>query len=125
MGSAHAEAPRTRILMTHETRRPRPAARVPLKRVLVPAEHGSWGFLAEPLVLGLAVAFSGAGLLLALAVVAAFLARQPLKLVWTDRRKGRRYPRTAAAERALFLICLLYTSPSPRDRTRSRMPSSA
>ena len=24
-----------------------------------------------------------------------------------------------------FGICLLYTSPSPRDRTRSRMPSSA
>jgi len=23
------------------------------------------------------------------------------------------------------LACLLYTSPSPRDRTRSRMPSSA
>ena len=23
------------------------------------------------------------------------------------------------------MICLLYTSPSPRDRTRSRMPSSA
>ena len=26
---------------------------------------------------------------------------------------------------ALFHVCLLYTSPSPRDRTRSRMPSSA
>ncbi len=26
---------------------------------------------------------------------------------------------------ALAGICLLYTSPSPRDRTRSRMPSSA
>ena len=25
----------------------------------------------------------------------------------------------------LFMPCLLYTSPSPRDRTRSRMPSSA
>ena len=25
----------------------------------------------------------------------------------------------------LLIICLLYTSPSPRDRTRSRMPSSA
>mgnify|MGYP007111971220 CR=1 FL=1 len=25
----------------------------------------------------------------------------------------------------LFTACLLYTSPSPRDRTRSRMPSSA
>ena len=24
-----------------------------------------------------------------------------------------------------LLSCLLYTSPSPRDRTRSRMPSSA
>ena len=26
---------------------------------------------------------------------------------------------------ALFLFCLLYTSPSPRDATLSRMPSSA
>ena len=25
----------------------------------------------------------------------------------------------------IFFACLLYTSPSPRDRTRSRMPSSA
>ena len=25
----------------------------------------------------------------------------------------------------LYRACLLYTSPSPRDRTRSRMPSSA
>ena len=24
-----------------------------------------------------------------------------------------------------YMTCLLYTSPSPRDRTRSRMPSSA
>ena len=28
-------------------------------------------------------------------------------------------------EPSFFIICLLYTSPSPRDRTRSRMPSSA
>ena len=26
---------------------------------------------------------------------------------------------------SFILLCLLYTSPSPRDRTRSRMPSSA
>ena len=34
----------------------------------------------------------------------------------------------AAARKAVngdVIICLLYTSPSPRDRTRSRMPSSA
>ena len=28
-------------------------------------------------------------------------------------------------KKAKVIICLLYTSPSPRDRTRSRMPSSA
>ena len=27
--------------------------------------------------------------------------------------------------RERLVVCLLYTSPSPRDRTRSRMPSSA
>ena len=32
---------------------------------------------------------------------------------------------TPEAQQAMFLVCLLYTSPSPRDRTRSRMPSSA
>ena len=30
-----------------------------------------------------------------------------------------------ALRRVLLSSCLLYTSPSPRDRTRSRMPSSA
>ena len=33
--------------------------------------------------------------------------------------------RRVAARIADNSICLLYTSPSPRDRTRSRMPSSA
>ena len=32
---------------------------------------------------------------------------------------------TAKSTAARALACLLYTSPSPRDRTRSRMPSSA
>ena len=35
--------------------------------------------------------------------------------------KGYEYSRTSNPTRN----CLLYTSPSPRDRTRSRMPSSA
>ena len=29
------------------------------------------------------------------------------------------------AATAVFLVCLLYTSPSPRDKRQSRMPSSA
>ena len=33
--------------------------------------------------------------------------------------------RTLPKNRRLLKLCLLYTSPSPRDRTRSRMPSSA
>ena len=39
--------------------------------------------------------------------------------LWEMRLKGR-----DGIARAIY-ICLLYTSPSPRDRTRSRMPSSA
>ena len=40
---------------------------------------------------------------------------------------GGEEPRDAQAKPASYLDqgCLLYTSPSPRDRTRSRMPSSA
>ena len=38
---------------------------------------------------------------------------------WID--AARRY----AGNPKAFYFCLLYTSPSPRDRTRSRMPSSA
>ena len=32
---------------------------------------------------------------------------------------------TASVAYSIGIACLLYTSPSPRDRTRSRMPSSA
>ena len=35
------------------------------------------------------------------------------------------WPRDGAVAGDLVMPCLLYTSPSPRDRTRSRMPSSA
>ena len=38
---------------------------------------------------------------------------------------GRTYSIGYEADLEDVLICLLYTSPSPRDRTRSRMPSSA
>lgn len=66
--------------------------------VALPAEHGGWALLLEPLLLGLVVAPSGAGGLLALAALGAFLCRHPLALALSDRRRGRRYPRTALAE---------------------------
>jgi hypothetical protein len=82
--------------------RPQPPERataVPWKTVAFPVEHGGWGFLAEPVVLGLVLAPSAAGLCLALAALAAFLARHPLRLWLIDRHKGVRYPRTALAGR--------------------------
>ena len=88
--------------MTSGTQPPpgRPAA-APWRAVALPAEHGGWGFLAEPVVLGLVLAPSAAGAILALAALAAFLGRHPLRLMLIDRRKGTRYPRTALAERVL------------------------
>lgn len=72
-------------------------ARGRLRRVALPSEHGSWGLVGEPLVLGLAVAPSWRGLLLAVAVLATFLARQPLKIVANDRVRGVRSARTELA----------------------------
>jgi hypothetical protein len=72
------------------------------KSVAMPVEHGGWGFLAEPVALGLAIAPSAAGACLALAFLAAFLARHPLRLIWLDRRRDARHPRTVLAERFLL-----------------------
>jgi hypothetical protein len=72
-----------------------PAIRRPALRPLaLPTEHGGWGFLFEPLVLALLVAFSGGGLLIAAAFICGFLTRQPLKLALQDALRKRSYPRT-------------------------------
>jgi hypothetical protein len=78
----------------------RPAAEpVRMKAVALPVEHGGWGMLGEPLLLGLLAAPSWPGLGVGLAATFAFLARHPLKLALADRRAGRRGARTLAAER--------------------------
>lgn len=64
----------------------------------LPSEHGGWGFLLEPVALGLLVAPSIGGLCIALGAVAAFLARHPLKLAIQDWLRHRRYPRSRACE---------------------------
>ena len=69
----------------------------------LPAEHGGWGFLAEPAVLGLALSPSAAGAALALAALAAFLLRHPFRLLHLDRRRGAFHPRTALAARVMLL----------------------
>ncbi len=84
-----------------------PAKRPPLKSVALPSEHGGWGFLLEPLLLGLLLAPTWAGLLLALTTVAIFLLRHPLRLTATDWKRGRRFNRTRAAERFVIGYGLL------------------
>ena len=92
------------------------------KAVALPAEHGGWSFVAEPAILGLALAPSAAGACLALAALAAFLARHPLRLLLMDGHRAVRYPRTALAEGvfagyaglASLLVALALTlSPAP------------
>ena len=54
--------------------------------------------------------------------------REDLAFGYRERVTDTHLPHIAglpAALPGLFAACLLYTSPSPRDRTRSRMPSSA
>jgi hypothetical protein len=83
------------------------SAAVSWKAVALPPEHGAWGFLLEPIVAALAIAPSPAGALLSLGVLGGFLLRQPLKIVYQDRRRGRRYTRTALAERVALLYAAL------------------
>lgn len=59
---------------------------LPPLRTLLPAEHGSWFMLGFPLVLGLLVRPSLAGLCLGLAALAFFLARPPLRRVLNGQR---------------------------------------
>jgi len=76
--------------VTAAVRPPRPA----LRPLVLPTEHGGWGFLFEPILLALIVAPSWAGGLIALAFVSGFLTRQPLKFALQDALRRKSYPRT-------------------------------
>lgn len=68
-----------------------------VKTVALPAEHGGWGLTAEPVLLGLLIAPSWAGLALGAAAMTAFVARTPLKIGLGDLRRGRQLDRTRVA----------------------------
>lgn len=67
---------------------------IALRPLALPSEHGGWGFLCEPILLGLLVAPSWSGALIALAAVFGFLARHPLKLALQDLVRGKSFVRT-------------------------------
>ena len=80
---------------------------VRIRPVALPVEHGGWGLLFEPLLLGLLLAPSLAGLCVSVGSVGAFLARHPFKLAVGDWRHGRRSSRTTLAEGFVVLyVCI-------------------
>src|SRR6266545_219450 len=85
----------------------RMAAGVRIRPIALPAEHGGWGLLFEPIVLGLLLAPSVAGLCLSLSAVGAFLMRHPFKLAVGDWRRTRRSSRTALAVRFAILYFVI------------------
>lgn len=74
-----------------------PSGRAVYRAVALPSEHGGWGFTFEPVLLGLLVAPSAAGLAWGVAATAVFLAKRPLRLALGDLRRRRRLSRTAPA----------------------------
>jgi hypothetical protein len=82
---------------------PLPTSRGQWRGVALPVEHGGWGFLLEPLLLGLLLFPSRAAVALSLAVIAAFLLRQPAKIILVDWRRGRTFTRTQLAWRFAIL----------------------
>ena len=82
--------------------------RTRLRGIALPNEHGAWGMLFEPLVAGAAVAFSVSALWISLAVIAAFLLRQPLKVLMLGLMSGRSTPHAAAAYKYLYLYATIF-----------------
>lgn len=78
-----------------------------IRNVALPIEHGGWAFVYEPILLGLLLVPSVAGFFLGVAGLGIFLLYQPTQIPLKDRLKGKRYPRTAWAERFVALYGML------------------
>ncbi|HEX7294962.1 MAG TPA: YwiC-like family protein, partial [Pyrinomonadaceae bacterium] len=76
---------------------------VRLRPIALPAEHGGWSLLLEPIVLGLVLIPSVGGLWVSFTAISAFLMRHPFKLAVVDWRRKRRYGRTPLAARFALL----------------------
>jgi hypothetical protein len=86
----------------------RPAVNV--KTIALPIEHGSWGFVFEPLTAGLLIAFSPSALWIVLLVTGAFLTRQPLKVLLNAWQAKREMPQTPVAQKFVLIYGAIFTA---------------
>lgn len=93
-----------------------------LRAVGVPAEHGGWGLTGEPILLGLLLVPSLAGLFVGFVGGILFLLRTPVRFVLVDARRRRTLRRTVVARRlavieavvaVLFVVSVFRLSSSP------------
>lgn len=82
---------------------PRSEGASPWRAVSVPREHGGWGLTLEPVLLGLLVAWSWAGLAIGLSAFGLFLVRTPTKLAIVDLRRHQWRSRSRLAARIAVL----------------------
>lgn len=101
LANSAASRPNAVTFKAAPVRKTVPAVRV--GQIALPTEHGGWGLLLEPLIAGLAIAFSVAGFWIALITIGAFLTRQPLKVLVIDRR-GMRVNERAKVAAAFVLV---------------------
>jgi hypothetical protein len=83
--------------------------KVRIRGIVLPNEHGSWGFLFEPLIAAALVAPTLSSLWISALVIGAFLARQPLKILIPNWKSGRNPDQTAVAFRFVFIYGAVFS----------------
>ncbi len=78
-----------------------------IRHIAFPEEHGSWGFVLEPLVLSLLIAFSEDGLFLAIASFLFFLSHQPIKIL-VNPKKNKKIKRKAAGVLIFYTLIAVW-----------------
>ena len=74
-----------------------------IKSVAFPREQGSWGFMLEPLILALLIAFTTNGFLIALSAFIIFLSHQPVRII-ANKKSNKELKLTAS------IIFIIYSS---------------
>jgi len=79
-----------------------------IKSFALPHEHGSWGFLLEPLLAGIFLAPGLAAIWITLLFVGAFLLRQPLRFLVPDLLEKKNLPRTMIAGKFVLFYGIIF-----------------